>query len=120
MSRIRINSKQIFENYEDSFSEEHECEIIFLEDGFKIIYDIGEIIYDGVKVFLKGNSTNLIIEQNIKNLSEIHTPYGAIEIEVSGDKINCTYEPFNLEVRYFIKMGETKPYINELQVFVLN
>lgn len=120
MSRIRINSKQIFENSEDTFSEEHECEIVLLEDGFKIIYDSGEIIYDGVKVFLKSASTNLVIEQGIKNSSKMNTPYGAIEIEVFGEKINYMCEPFNFEVRYFIRMGETKPYINELQVLVLN
>lgn len=120
MNKIRINSKQIFENSEDSFSEEHECDIIFLEDGFKIIYDNGEIIYDGLKVFLKSDYTSLIIEQGVKNFSKMHTPHGIIEIEVSGEKINYIYEPFNFEVKYFVKMGETKPYINELQVLVLN
>ena len=32
VSKVKINSKQIFESHVESFSEEHECEIIYLED----------------------------------------------------------------------------------------
>lgn len=120
MDRIKISSKQIFEKHEDSFSEEHDCEIIFLEDGFKIMYDDGEIIYDGEKVLLKNESTFLEIEEGAKKLASMNTPYGILDIEVTGDRISFKENPFCFEVKYFIKIGDNAPYINELQVLVLN
>ena len=120
MVKIRINSKQIFEEHEESFSEEHECEIIYLEDGFKILYDNCEVSFDGLKVFVKNDNMLLEIEGGKKNLTKMNTPYGAIELETLGDKIDFVREPFDFKMRYFIKFGNTEQYINELQIVVLN
>ena len=120
MSRVKINSKQIFSDYEDSFSEEHDCEIIYLDDGFKILYDNCEVSFDGVKVFVKNSNMILEIEINKKTFAKMNTPYGKIELEVIGDNINYIKNPFEFSMRYFIKLGNTEKYINEFQILVLN
>ena len=120
MLKVKINSKQIFENYEDSFSEEHECDIIYLEDGFKILYDNCEVSYDNGKVFVNNNSVFMEIEVDNKNIAKMNTPYGVIDLEVIGEKISFNRNPFCFEIRYAIKFGNTEQYINELQILVLN
>ena len=120
MDKIKISSKQIFEEHEESFSEEHECEIIYLEDGFKILYDNCEVSFDGEKVFVKNDNMLLEIEVGKKNSAKMNTPYGAIELETVGDKVDFENNPFRFEMRYFIKFGNAEQYVNELQIVVLN
>lgn len=119
MQKVRIVSKQIFEDYEDCFSNEYECEFIYLEEGFKILYDSGEVVYDGCQLLVKNNTSFLVIEKGVKNDASMNTPYGKISIEVTGEKILYTEQPFSFEVRYAIKLGNTKEYINELGIFII-
>lgn len=120
MARIRINSNQIFENHEDSFFEEYESEIVFLEDGFRILYDNSEISFDGEKVFVKNSNMVFEVEIGKRSLTNMNTPYGVIELEITGEKFNFIKEPFCFDLRYFIKFGNTEKYINELQILVVD
>lgn len=118
MSRIKIDSKQIFESYTDSISEEHEGKIDFIEDGFEIEYAGCYIKFVPNALCIKREQMYLNIELGKINSTIINTPYGEMELTTKGNKISWNREPFCFNVSYAIKFGNTEEYINELQIVV--
>lgn len=117
--KIKIKSKQIFEEHIDSFEEEYESVIETFENGMKIVYDNNIItIQDGIAIIEKVN-TKLRIEEKVRNVTEYHTPYGMIELQIEGKEVEISDKPIILKLSYFIKVGNAKEYMNELQIVVV-
>ena len=117
--KIKVKSNQIFDNHMDSFEEEYECEIEKFENGFKIVYDGSMIIVEDEVVTINNNNTNLIIEKAINNSSKYETPYGVIDIEVEGKELELNVDSNHLLVSYYIKIGNSEKYINELNIIIM-
>ena len=114
---ICIKSKQIYEEHEDEIIENHVAEIIYLDEGFKMIYDDTSLYFDGESLSLTKTNMNLEIKVGSRCTSKVTTPYGDIPLDVEGKDINFCKTPFKFDVRYLIKIGNTKEYINELQIY---
>ena len=117
--KLEIKSKQIYETHVDNeLTETHECEIELFEDGFVINYGLNSICLKDDVLSINRESTSLKIENGKSNVSKLSTPYGNIQLEVTGESLSFNKNPFLLEVRYKIKIGNTDEYINEIQVVV--
>ena len=115
--KIVIKSKQIYEDYEDEILESYDAEILYVDNGFKLVYNDTTLYFDGECVFLKRPNFNLEIRVGIKTISKLITPYRDIQVEVMGKKINFVKSPFEIDFTYSIKVGNTEEYINELQIY---
>lgn len=114
--KIEIKSSQIFEDYVDNVFEVHDAYLAYMDDGFKLIYDDVILYFDGESVCLKRDGMNLKIKLDVKTVSKIITPYGEIDIEIKGEKMSFYKSPFGFKIRYLISVGNTKGYINELEI----
>lgn len=117
--KIRIKSSQIFEEHVDSIEEEYECTIEKFENVIKIVYDNSVITIQDKIVMIDREKGKLVIEDQIRNCMKYETPYGTIDIETQGKEIQLIEAPFILKLSYYIRVGNAKEYVNELQIVVV-
>ena len=84
------------------------------------LFDLYVVVFldDVLNVITEGSC--LKVESNKVNSSILKTPYGDIKLEITGEYIKWIKEPFLFEIRYKIKMEQTKEYINELQLQIID
>jgi len=114
--KLKIKSRQIFEEHIDSYIEEHDGLIEKFENGLKIVYDNIVILVQDEMVLIHKENMKWIIEKEKKNIGEYHTPYGIVEVELQGKEVRILEEPVILKLSYWIKIGNAKEYVNELQI----
>lgn len=117
---LKFNSTQIFEQHVDNISEEHMCNVDICDKGFEISYECCNIKLFEEKLTIDKEFMKLEIEIAKRNFSKMVTPYGQIDIEVEGKKLNWTQKPFSLKTSYNIKLGNTSEYVNELEIVVVD
>lgn len=116
--KLKIKSSQIFGGYTDSIEKEYESYVEKIENGIKIVYDNNSITIIENTVLIENENSKMKIEKEKKNLSKYNTPYGVIDIEIEGKEIVITEGPILLKLSYYIKVGNTKEYINEVQISI--
>ena len=117
--KVLIKSSQVFEECVDRVEEDHECKLEYFDDGFELYYDDTKVRVEKDILYVNRASMCMKIELEKENVSNMETPYGNIEIKVSGEKINWNKNPFSLNARYRIELGGALGYINELQILFI-
>ena len=121
--KLKIISKQVYEDYEEENEEIYEdYNIKFLDKIIVINYNNGEVIYDKEKntVEVKRTENNIFIELNKENESIYETPYGNIQIKTFGKKNCVTESPFKMTIEYNILLGNTSEYKNIIEILEAN
>ena len=118
--KLNIKSKQIYETHTDEITEEYEAKINFFENGFEICYDICKIKLENDCLYIEKPEMKLKIIKETETKNLFKTPYGNIEILVKGIDYTWNDNPFQLDLKYILKLGNTTEYINELQMSILD
>lgn len=116
---IKIKSKQIYEDHEESFEEIYEdYKIKLLDKNIVINYNGVEIIFHKEKnvVEIKRKENNIFIELNKENESVYETPYGKMIMRTYGEKISIEEKPFILNIKYKITLGNVAEYKNIIEI----
>lgn len=119
---LKIISKQVYEDYEESFEEIYkDSSIKLLDKKILINYNGIEIIYEKEKkaIIIKRPENSIFIELNNENEFLYETPYGKSSIKTFGEKIIYENSPFKLIFEYKIVFGNTKEYKNIIEILEL-
>ena len=123
--KVEINSKQKFEDHEES--EKNKCagEIEYYTKG-EVLEFIEEYEEQKIKfkmkilenkVIIDRNNQTMILEKNIRTPSTINTPYGEMKMSVIAKEINIIKEREEIKqikLEYEIELENEMKYYNEV------